>query len=236
MLRCRTPDRCTGRQRRQRGTMRHALGPRLSRRRRIVGRAIAVSTRSGSSVNRRTGGTMAAEPHRLMCSIKRLGLATVVGGVLVLTSVGEAAQYDTRIGAVGNQDYLDLRTLQRSPGHWFVELDRLEWHVACPSGRTDLFFLDRGDVRPAVVPIRRGRFRATLRQLDFEVDAFVRSGTLVLSGRFGPRRASGSRALSGSISARRVGEGGTVCRAQARFRGIHDPSTPYAVASRQLRH
>lgn len=180
--------------------------------RRAIG--VLVSTGMPSLPDRR-----AFEPHgRLARAIPRLVVATMLSGVLVPTSVSRSAEYVAQILPQIEGNRLELRTIQRTPGHWYVRFRDLDWRVGCPDGRTDFVILERGDYRPAEVPIRRGRFRAVLRQVDFEIDPFLSSGTFVLSGRFGPNRASGRR-LSGNISASRVGEGGKVCRARAAFFG-----------------
>ena len=129
--------------------------------------------------------------------------------------VGHAAEYGGTINGDTDNNFW-LRTVERSPGHWYARFDTIDFVLDCGNERKDYAILGRGDVRPAAVPIRRGRFRATLRQVDFELDPFVRSGTVVLAGRFGPTRPSG-RVVRGSITVRRVGEGGTVCRGQAAF-------------------
>ena len=139
-----------------------------------------------------------------------------MAAVLVPTNAGEAAEYDALIPPRDEENQLVVRTIERAPGHWYARFDDITWELDCPNGATDFVTLEGGDYRPREVPIRHGRFHAALRQVNFEFDPFVSSGTFVLSGRLGPRRAWGRR-LTGSIRAYRVGGDGTVCSERTFF-------------------
>ena len=132
--------------------------------------------------------------------------------------VGVAAEYAAPLPTDPESDEIKVRTVERKSGHWYVRLVDLNISIECPSGRTNFVLLDTDDVLPREIPIRRSRFRGVLRQVEFELEPFMASGTFVLSGRFGPQRGKRAfRKLRGSISTRTVGEGGTVCRGDARF-------------------
>jgi hypothetical protein len=145
----------------------------------------------------------------------RFGLMVLVFAVVALVHAGvsSAALYQGFIPRGGNSS-LELRTVERSPGRWYARVEDFDPTLDCDNGFQDYAIWQRGDLRPVAVPLRGGRFQGTLRQVDFGLDPFVRSGTLAIEGRFGPRRPRWRRTARVKITAHRVGEGGTVCSAR----------------------
>jgi len=140
-----------------------------------------------------------------------LALAAAGGG----TSI--AADYDASVtGTEPESDDVQLRTVERRPGHWYVRIIELDLSIRCENGREHYVLASEGDVSPRELPIRRARFRGTLRLVYLDLEPFLASATYVVSGRFGRQRRTGRR-LRGRVSVRTVGEGGTECRGIARF-------------------